>query len=68
MFVSYHVNPPPVADVVSCESNKIEEPPTSGSDRRFSESEEIFRRHRCHIPQLVDALVEGTNRVGKTWI
>lgn len=62
------VNFLPVTDVVLHESNELEKPPASGSGRRFSESEEILRRHRCHIPQLVDALVEGTNRVGKTWI
>ena len=54
--------------IISCDSNDTEKSPSRGSDRRkFSESESILRRHRLHIPQLVDVQVPGTTRVGKDW-
>ena len=44
-------------------------PPEPGSDKRdFSESEQIWKSRRIHIPKLVDVQVPGTTRVGKDWV
>lgn len=68
MFPFYNVEIPPSPALVSHQSTDTEKPPTPGDGRKFSESEAILRRHRIHVPQLIDVAVPGTTRVGKTWI
>lgn len=67
MLPFYSVELPVLPALISHQSIDTEKPPTPGDDRKFRESEAILRRHRIHIPQLVDIIVPGTARVGKTW-
>jgi len=69
MFLSCNVELPASPTLIFYESSDTEKPPIPGSDRRkFSESEAILRQHRLYRPKLVDVVVPGTTRVGKTWV
>lgn len=37
-------------------------------DSGVSESEQIWRRHKIYMPELVDVQVANTNRIGKAWM
>lgn len=40
----------------------------SNESKKVSESEQIWRRHKIYVPQLVEVRVPNSNRIGKAWV